>query len=119
LANCREAFDLIISADTLVYFGALEAVFNTAFRALRPDGLLIFTVEGVGEDQPETGYRINPHGRYSHSRAYVERALTAAGFATPAVVEAALRMEAGDPVAGLVITARKGAGIGILAAGGI
>jgi len=119
LADCREVFDLIISADTLVYFGALEAVFNAAFRALRPDGLLIFTVEETGEDQPETGYRINPHGRYSHSRAYVESALTEAGFASPAMADAALRMEAGDPVVGLVVTARKGAGIGILAAGGI
>ncbi len=37
------AFDVIVSADTLVYFGALDEVFAAAAAALRPGGLLIFT----------------------------------------------------------------------------
>ena len=39
------AFDVIVSADTLVYFGDLESVVGAAAGALRPNGLFIFTLE--------------------------------------------------------------------------
>jgi predicted TPR repeat methyltransferase len=119
LAEHADQFDLVISADTLVYFGALQAVADAAFRALRPGGLLIFTVEEAVDGVPESGYRINPHGRYSHSRAYVQSTLMRAGFEEPTMEGAALRMEAGNPVAGLVVTARKAGGVGSSAAGAI
>jgi len=119
LADQVERFDLVISADTLVYFGALEAVAAAAFRALRPGGLLIFTVEEAVDGAPESGYRINPHGRYSHTRAYVRDSLAQAGFDVLAIEGAGLRMEAGSAVAGLVVTARKGGGGGTPAPGGI
>ncbi len=41
----RDEFDLIVTADTLVYFGALESVAAAAAGALRHGGRLIFTVE--------------------------------------------------------------------------
>ncbi|MGB0128634.1 MAG: tetratricopeptide repeat protein, partial [Rhodocyclaceae bacterium] len=41
----RDTYDLIVSADTLVYFGALDAVCEHAAKALRPNGRLVFTVE--------------------------------------------------------------------------
>jgi predicted TPR repeat methyltransferase len=106
LADHPDAFDLIVSADTLVYFGALEPVLNAASRTLRPGGLLIFTVEEVME-ATEGGYRINPHGRYSHGRAHVDHALAAAGFTVLGLEPAHLRSEGGSPVAGLVVTGRK------------
>jgi predicted TPR repeat methyltransferase len=46
------------------------------------------------------------HGRYSHARAYVERALIVAGL-QPWITPAELRMESGAPVAGLVIRGMK------------
>jgi predicted TPR repeat methyltransferase len=107
LADHPGAFDLIVSADTLVYFGALEPVLQAASCALRPRGILIFTAEECDDPADDRGYRINPHGRYSHRRDYVERALGAAQFDVLAVERAVLRLEAGHPVAGLVITARK------------
>jgi predicted TPR repeat methyltransferase len=91
-------FDAIVSADTLVYFGPLEAVVAAAERALRPDGLLVFTVE----EQAEDGYSLSDNGRYRHARGYVEQVLVDAGL-EPEVVSAELRLEAGDPVAGLVV----------------
>jgi predicted TPR repeat methyltransferase len=103
----RAELDLVISADTLVYFGALARVCGAAFGALRPGGLLIFTVELAPAELAPEGHRINAHGRYSHTRDYVERTLRAAGFAELEMEPAVLRMEAGSPVNGLVVTARK------------
>jgi predicted TPR repeat methyltransferase len=106
LQDNSAAFDLIVSADTLVYFGGLEEVLAAAEGALRPDGLLIFTLEhSVGCDATPD-YRLELHGRYSHSSGYVERLLTGAGL-VPEVAQAELRMESGAPVAGLVIRATK------------
>ncbi|MDQ3059969.1 MAG: tetratricopeptide repeat protein [Pseudomonadota bacterium] len=105
LANHADEFDAIISADTLVYFGTLDGVFEAACHALKPGGVLVFTVEeahDVGD-----GYRINPHGRYSHARHYVCEMMTLAGFDVEAIDMAELRMEGGKPVSGLVVTGRK------------
>jgi len=103
-----EAFDLIVSADTLVYFGDLEEVFAAAFQALRPNGLFVFTLEHAATYGPDVEHRLEMHGRYSHTRAYVERVLTKARLHQE-IAEAELRMEAGAPVAGLVIRATKSA----------
>jgi predicted TPR repeat methyltransferase len=103
LRNHREAFDLIVSADALVYFGDLNLVIAAFAGALRPNGLIVFTLEhavGTGD------YCLEPHGRYSHDQAYVEELLTRAGLQSR-IVEAELRLEAGTPVPGLVISAAK------------
>jgi predicted TPR repeat methyltransferase len=105
LRDNREAFDLVVSADTLVYFGGLEGVVAAVAGALRPDGLFVFTLEhAVGDSSVD--YRLALHGRYCHARAYVEQVLTSAGL-RPTIVQAELRMEAGAPVPGLVIRAAK------------
>jgi predicted TPR repeat methyltransferase len=100
-----EAFDLIVSADTLCYFGALEDVVIAAARALRVDGLLVFTLERA-VDESVGDFQLEIHGRYSHARGYVERLLAGAGLIAE-IVDADLRMESGVPVAGLVIRAVK------------
>jgi predicted TPR repeat methyltransferase len=110
LGDSVGAFDFIVSADTLVYFGALEAVVAAAAAALRPGGRLIFTVEewvnGTGE------FCLNPHGRYTHARQYVEHVLGDASL-RPEIVTADLRTEGGVPVAGLVVRATKSSGEGV------
>jgi predicted TPR repeat methyltransferase len=106
------AFDVIISADTLVYFGPLQGVAAASADALRPGGRLIFTVEHLVEAGSEPGYALSHHGRYSHSREYLERVLAEANL-QPEIVPAELRLEAGDPVAGLVVRATKPAATGL------
>ncbi len=96
-------FDLIVSADTLCYFGDLHAVLSAARRALKPGGCLAFSVEAGPE---QAGFRLNPHGRYSHHPDYVSAALLAAGLEPVANDDVVLRMEARRPVAGSVVTAR-------------
>ena len=103
LAGCTETFDVIVSADTLVYFGALEGVVGAAGNALRPGGRLVFTVEeAYGDDR----YSIGVSGRYRHGREYVQGVLTGAGL-RPQIVRGELRLEAGEPVAGLVVQGTK------------
>jgi predicted TPR repeat methyltransferase len=105
LERVRNSFDVIVSADTLCYFGPLEEPVGAAVAALRPGGMLLFTVEEqAAADSSE--YSISPHGRYTHSREYVDRVLAGAGL-RPEIVRAELRMEAGAPVAGLVVRAVK------------
>lgn len=104
LAAHPRTFDLIVSADTLVYFGALEEPIAAAAAALRPGGGFVFTLEHAVDASEGVPYRIEPHGRYAHAIDYVEALLAGAGLrATIRPVE--VRMEAGRPVAGLAVAA--------------
>ncbi|HKP63974.1 MAG TPA: tetratricopeptide repeat protein [Polyangiales bacterium] len=98
-----QSFDLIVSADTLCYFGDLTAVCAAAERALRPGGRLIFTVEALGEGD----YKLHSLGRYSHAQPYLRRVLETSGFELTLLEEAVLRSEFGSPVHGYVIAARS------------
>jgi predicted TPR repeat methyltransferase len=102
LEQLTSPFDLIVSADTLVYFGELRPFLRAAKSALQVGGHLIFTLE-----KAECGldYKLNIHGRYSHSREYVKTAVAEAGLRVCGIEEATLRKEAGEPVLGLLVTA--------------
>lgn len=101
----QRAFDLVVSADALVYFGGLDDVVAGAARALRPRGRLVFTLERLDEVHG-VDHRLEVHGRYSHARTYVERVLVSKGYRVE-MQEAELRMESGVPVAGLVVLASR------------
>jgi hypothetical protein len=96
-----EAFDLIVSADTLVYFGDLKGVIAALAGALRPNGLVMFTLEQAVGNSAGVDYRLELHGRYSHDQVYLERLLTLSGLQSK-IIHADLRTEAGAPVRGLV-----------------
>lgn len=106
LRQLEAAYDLVASADTLIYFGPLEAVAAAAARALRPGGWLVFTLEAHdgGAD-----FTLHHHGRYSHRREYVDAVLRAAGFEPPEIASVVPRHEAGEPVAGWLVSARAAA----------
>jgi predicted TPR repeat methyltransferase len=97
-------FDAVVSADTFVYFGALEQAFTAAARCLKRPGCLILTLEEMGEGAAGN-YRLEPHGRYSHRLDYVRESLEAAGFRLIRSDEQVLRRERGADVRGLLIAA--------------
>lgn len=101
------AYHLIVSADTLVYFGALETVLGNAAQSLQPGGLLAFTVEQLQAENNDSAmpYHLNTHGRYSHSRDYLEHCLTEAGLDLCCIEAEVLRQEQGKPVHGWVVVA--------------
>lgn len=103
LASQKEAFDAIFAADTLIYFGSLGDVLGNAREALKPGGLLIFTIEEAeGKD-----YAITPTGRYSHGRNYLETVLAQSGLDVLSLDSATVRFEFGKPVDCLVVTAAR------------
>jgi predicted TPR repeat methyltransferase len=106
LRDQREAFDLIVSADTLVYFGDLTGVISALAGALRPNGLAVFTLEEAVGDSAVVDYRLELHGRYSHAQTYIKRLLTLLSLPSK-IIQAELRTEAGAPVPGLVVRALK------------
>ena len=102
------ACDLIVSADTLCYFGALDGFAEASFAALRGAGLLVFTVEAHAETDDAPDFRLQGNGRYSHRRAYVESTLRGAGLVPVEMQAVVLRTELGAPVNGWLVSARAG-----------
>ena len=116
LESTARSFDVVVAADVLVYFGDLEPVLGAAAGALRVGGVLVATVElwdqaGDRDDdsRDDRGFRLSWTGRYSHREPYVVDALRAAGFSSVQTVAASLRTEGGEPVANLIVSARRGA----------
>ncbi len=103
----HQRFDAIVSADTLCYFGALRGFAQAAHQALRPDGVLVFTVEALAGAAAESDYRLGGHGRYSHSAAYVQRVLAEAGLEAVHLAAEVLRSEGGEDVDGWLVSARR------------
>jgi predicted TPR repeat methyltransferase len=107
LRGHAQSCDVVVSADTLVYFGDLKDVLAAAATALRPDGALVFTLERAEPGDAPAGYRLNPHGRYSHTRDYVAGLLSAAGLIGPEIREISSRKESKQWVPGWLVRARR------------
>lgn len=101
-----DAYDLVVCVDTLCYLGDLGEVAEAVRGALRPGGVLVATVEELSGDSA-AGWELTPSGRYAHRARELERTSGAAGLHDVALRAVHLRLEAGEPVAGLVWSARR------------
>ena len=108
LIDCTEPFDLIVSADTLIYIGDLRPTFDAAAAALRPGGTLVFSIEKLesetAPDDPDH-FRLGTTGRYQHTEACIRNWLQARGFSVKACTETEVRKEGHDSVMGYLFTA--------------
>jgi predicted TPR repeat methyltransferase len=104
------AWDVVLSADTLVYFGELGPVLAAAHAALRPGGWLAFSLEAKEGDEDRV--ELTASGRYRHSRAHVMHALERSGFRDIRLAEDSLRKEFGQPVRSWVVLACRGGDAG-------
>jgi predicted TPR repeat methyltransferase len=107
LTSTPDTFDLIVSADTLCYFGRLEAVLAAARGRLTSRGCLIFSLEKAEPPLSAQSFHLGPHGRYSHGEDYVHAALAKSGFEIIEKWTEVLRQEMHDDVAGLLLIARS------------
>ncbi len=103
-------WDVVVSADTLCYFGDLTEVTAAAAQSLKPGGLLVYTVEALPADSMAL-HQIQPHGRYAHHADHIVASLSKAGLALLQCEPAVLRQEGGKPVNGWLVAARAGTGI--------
>jgi len=100
-------FDLIVSADTLCYFGELAEVLQAVSVALKHEGLFVFTLEKIIPIDNQKAYQLNPHGRYSHAPDYVNTMIVDAGLHILNIANETLRKEAGQAVEGMVVSVMK------------
>ncbi len=91
----RHHYDVVLAADVLIYFGALDPFFARCRDVLRPGGLLGFSIErgsGAGD--------LQPNGRFAHSLQTTSTALAGAGFRVCEARDTVVRLELSEPVAG-------------------
>ena len=98
-----DTFDLIIAVDGFCYIGDLAETLHAARIALKPAGLLLFSVEA----QSKRGYSLTESGRYAHKPAYIRRIAKSAGFHEMQSFRETLRMEYGSPVQGYLTALQK------------
>lgn len=100
------SYDVIASADVLIYFGNLEPIFAALAGALRPGGLLVGTLEAL-DDGDERDIVLQVHGRYAHRGAYVQSQLERHGLRIECLRREVLREELALPVSGWFFSAFK------------
>ena len=96
--------DLVTAADVFLYVGALDGVAKTVAGLLAEDGLFAFSVEKLVGDGD---FALQPSRRYAHSEAYVRRVLEEVGLAVVSLEERVIRHDRNEPVAGLIVVARR------------
>ena len=102
----RGAFDLVVSADTLNYFGELGEVAAAVHGALRAGGRFVFTLEALGDGESGT-HRLQDNGRYAHDGAHARAVFETAGLQVDAPVPVVLRDEGEAPARGWLVAARR------------
>jgi predicted TPR repeat methyltransferase len=112
LATHRERWPLIVAADVLCYFGALEQLLAHVHDSLEPGGWFVFSVEEVLADHdgvmPGNGnWALQRQGRYAHAPDYVYESACVAGFRVVRMDRPVIRHEAGAAVPGLLLALER------------
>jgi len=103
LAAPGSFYDLILSADTMIYIGDLAPTFSGVTKRLVPGGFYIFACES----KPDEGWEQTPANRFRHSESYMRAEALRAGLEFSGIMECSLRSESGEPVPGFAVALRK------------
>jgi predicted TPR repeat methyltransferase len=112
LAEQTQRWPLIVAADVLCYFGALEEILAVVHQRLETNGWFVFSVEEMLPDHdgviPGNGnWALHRQGRYTHAEHYVYEAVCAAGFRVSRIDRPIVRQEAGADVPGLLFAVER------------
>jgi predicted TPR repeat methyltransferase len=104
LETTPRRYDLLVAADVFIYVGALERVFDGAARVLDAGGEFCFSLEAADEHED---FALRMSLRYAHSERYIRTLAADRGFELQATARHPLRIDQGQPVAGLFAWLRK------------
>jgi predicted TPR repeat methyltransferase len=112
LATHEASWPLILAADVICYFGALEELIDLIHKRLQPGGWFIFSVEEILPDHdgimPGNGrWALQRQGRYAHAEHYVYETVCTAGFRVLRMDRPVIRQEAGANVPGLLFAIER------------
>ena len=102
-------YEVITCLDALIYVGDLHPVVPNAFRILKSGGHFITTYERAMEDEAADMVLREKSNRYAHKESFVVKLHKDSGFEDVRVIDLPqLRSEAGQPLPGFIVVARKG-----------
>jgi predicted TPR repeat methyltransferase len=112
LTDDAQRWRLILAADVLCYFGALQGVLAAVHARLEVGGWFIFSVEEALPDHDGVlhavgNWALQRQGRYVHGIDYVARVAHELGFTVLTLVRQTLRYEADAPVAGIFVVLER------------
>lgn len=102
-------YEVITCLDALIYVGDLHPVVPNAFCILKNGGHFITTYERAMEDEAADMVLREKSNRYAHKESFVVKLHKDSGFEDVRVIDLPqLRSEAGQPLPGFIVVARKG-----------
>jgi predicted TPR repeat methyltransferase len=96
LTHQAKTYDLILAGDVVVYFGDLNALFETVAHALNREGLFAFNAE-INEHE---NYQMTTTGRFAHRKEYIDQLIAENGYKILRYQIAKLRVENEQSVPG-------------------
>lgn len=95
-----EKFDLILSADSLVYFGDLHPLISVCKQVLSTPGYFAFSTELLTNSDAD--YVLQNTGRYAHNAKYIVNVVEAAGYKVLLQQQVVLRTQQQHACPGLI-----------------
>jgi predicted TPR repeat methyltransferase len=96
-------YDLIVSADTMIYLGDLQPTFRGVAHRLERGGFYVFACEAKDGE----GWEQTAANRFRHSESYLRTEAARFGLEFVTIKPGVLRYEDGAPVAGFAAAVKK------------